>query len=184
MDGPCMDLPMKEHSRAVMNGDPGWPEKTKRRNSRYARSQNVETAEYSCSLELEPRSFLIVYADVDVTWEVGDCMAVCMLGTARFWIGRLGTVHWETVDCALGDCGLCIGRLGTVHWEVRNCALGDCGLCIGRLGTVHWEAWNCLVVDWEAGDCLVVQWELGNWELHDCACGRGVTLKLCRLMTA
>ena len=124
----------------------------KRRNSRYARSQNVETAEYSCSLELEPRSFLIVYADVDVTWEVGDCMAVCMLGTARFWIGRLGTVHWETVDCALGDWGLCIGRLGTVHWEVRNCALGDCGLCIGRLWTVHWETGDCALGDW--GLCI------------------------------
>ena len=129
-----MDLPMKEHSRALMNGDPGWPEKTKRRNS--ARSQNVETAEYSCSLELEPRSFLTVYADVDIMWEVGDCMAVCMLGTARLWIGRLGTVHWEVGDCALGDCGLCIGRLGTVHWETVDCALGGCGLCIGRLGTV------------------------------------------------
>ena len=29
-------LPMKQHSRAQMNcGDPGWPEKTKRRNPRY-----------------------------------------------------------------------------------------------------------------------------------------------------
>ena len=27
MDGPCMDLPMKEHS--LMNGNPGWPEKTR-----------------------------------------------------------------------------------------------------------------------------------------------------------
>ena len=149
MDGPCMDLPMKEHSRAVMNGDPGWPEKTKRRNSRYARSQNVETAEYSCSLELEPRSFLIVYADVDVTWEVGDCMAVCMLGTAWFWIGRLGTVHWETVDCALGDCGLCIGRLGTVHWETGDCALG--GLELSGCGLGGWGLPGCAMGAWELG---------------------------------
>ena len=35
------ELPMKELSRAQINGDPGWPEKTKRRNSRYARSQTV-----------------------------------------------------------------------------------------------------------------------------------------------
>ena len=35
-------LPMKQHSRAQMNcGDSGWPEKTKRRNPRYARSQTV-----------------------------------------------------------------------------------------------------------------------------------------------
>ena len=45
-------LPMKEHRRAHMIGDPGWPEKTRR----YARSQTVETAEYSCSLEWEPSS--------------------------------------------------------------------------------------------------------------------------------
>ena len=45
-----VELPMKEH-RAQMIGDPGWPEKT-RRNPRCARSQTVETAEYSCSLEL------------------------------------------------------------------------------------------------------------------------------------
>ena len=51
----------------------------KRRNSRYARSQTVETAEYSCSLELEPRSFLIVYADVRHNvggWELHDCVHV------------------------------------------------------------------------------------------------------------
>ena len=36
--------------QAQMIGDPGWPEKTKRRNLRYTRSQTVESAEYSCSL--------------------------------------------------------------------------------------------------------------------------------------
>ena len=35
-------------------------------------------------------------------------MTVCMLGTARLWIGRLGTVHWEAWNCLVdweaGDC--------------------------------------------------------------------------------
>ena len=50
----------------------------KKRNSRYARSQTVETAEYSCSLELEPRSFLIVHADVHNVggWELHGCVHV------------------------------------------------------------------------------------------------------------
>ena len=44
---------------------------------RYARSQTVETAEYSCSLEWEPHSFLIVRA-VIVRHNVGggDCRTV------------------------------------------------------------------------------------------------------------
>ena len=75
-----MDLPMKEHRRALMIGDPGWPEKTKRRNPRYARSQTVEIAELSSySLELEAHSFLIVHADVRHNvggWELHDCMHV------------------------------------------------------------------------------------------------------------
>ena len=57
-----------------MIGDPEWPEKDKRRNPRCARSQTVETAEYSCSLELEPHSFLIVHAVVRHNVGGGDCM--------------------------------------------------------------------------------------------------------------
>ena len=87
----------------------------KRRNSRYARSQTLETAEYSCSSELEPRSFLIVYADIRHNvggWGLYDCVHV----------GNCPVVDWETGNCALGGWGLwlCIGSLGigscmTVH---------------------------------------------------------------------
>ena len=77
--------------------DPVWPEKTKRRNSRYSRSQTVETAEYSCSLELEPCSFLIVHAVVRHNmggWELYGCVHV----------GNCLVVDWGVGDsgCALG----------------------------------------------------------------------------------
>ena len=54
-----------------------WPEKTIEENPRCARSQTVQTSEYSCSLELEPHCFLIVHAVVRHNVGGGDCMTAC-----------------------------------------------------------------------------------------------------------
>ena len=87
-------LPMKEHRRAHMIGDPGWPEKTRR----YARSQTVETAEYSCSLEWEPHSFLIVRAVVRHNVGGGDCRTVHVDRRKRVTACRA----WQDGECL--DC--------------------------------------------------------------------------------
>ena len=88
LDGRCTDLQMKEHNRALMNGDPGcWHYNTWKRSPRRQREeiqdmqkvQTVETAYYS--LELETLSFLIVHVDVAHNmggWELHDCMWINM----------------------------------------------------------------------------------------------------------
>ena len=77
------------------------------------KSDCIETAEYSCSLELETHSFLIVHADARHNvggWELYDCVHV----------GNCLVVDWEVGNCALGDweagdsgCALEAWELGT-----------------------------------------------------------------------
>ena len=93
------------------------------------KSDCIETAEYSCSLELETHSFLIVHADV-----------------------RHNVGGWELPGCGLGDWELCIRRLGTVWLWIGR--LGTVWLYNGSLE--GWELFGAMRA-WEAGDCLVVQ---------------------------
>ena len=74
-------------------------------------------------------------------------MTVCMLGTVWLWIGRLGTVRWETGDCLVdweaGNCALGGWELsgGLGGWELSG-GLGGWGLCIRSLG--GWGLWLCI----------------------------------------
>ena len=88
------------------------------------KSDCIETAEYSCSLELETHSFLIVHADVRHNvggWGLYDCVHV----------GNCPVVDWEAGNCAMGGLELSGGLGG---WGLSGCGKGA------------WEAGDCLVV--------------------------------------